>query len=268
MTLTLNPELLIDRGHGPALVVIPGIQGRWEYVRPAVDALSAHFRVITFPLCDEDRHVDPARGLDPWVDQVAAALKETGLARATICGISFGGLVALRFVATHPSSTQALVLASTPGPGWQMRSHHAAYARAPRLLGPFFVLESPWRLRSEIAAAFPERRARWAFRRQMLRTIVDAPLSLPRMAGRARLASGLDVRADCAHITAPTLVVTGEPQLDRVVPVSGTMEYARCISGAQAMMLERTGHLGTITRPREFADAVKRFVDGAFHAAA
>ena len=30
---------IIDRGSGPPLVLIPGLQGRWEYVRPTVDAL-------------------------------------------------------------------------------------------------------------------------------------------------------------------------------------------------------------------------------------
>ena len=34
-------------------MLIPGIQGRWEYIGPAVDALASSFRVITFALCDE-----------------------------------------------------------------------------------------------------------------------------------------------------------------------------------------------------------------------
>ena len=38
---------IVDRGSGPPLVLIPGLQGRWEYARPTVDALSAFFRVIT-----------------------------------------------------------------------------------------------------------------------------------------------------------------------------------------------------------------------------
>ena len=48
---------LVDRGSGPPLVLIPGLQGRWEYLRPAVDALSASFRVLTFSL--DDRVVLP-----------------------------------------------------------------------------------------------------------------------------------------------------------------------------------------------------------------
>ena len=44
---------VIDRGHGTPLVLVPGIQGRWEYMRPAVDALAERFRVVTFDLCGD-----------------------------------------------------------------------------------------------------------------------------------------------------------------------------------------------------------------------
>ena len=63
------------------------------------------------------------------------------------------------------------------------------------------------------------------------------------------------------RVTAPTLIVTGEPALDRVVPVEGTAAYVELIRGATHVVLERTGHLGTITRPQAFADAVNEFVE-------
>ena len=44
---------MIDRGSGTPVVLVPGIQGRWEWMRPAVDALAARCRVLTFSLCDE-----------------------------------------------------------------------------------------------------------------------------------------------------------------------------------------------------------------------
>jgi pimeloyl-ACP methyl ester carboxylesterase len=71
----------------------------------------------------------------------------------------------------------------------------------------------------------------------------------------------LDIASDCRRIAAPTLVVTGESELDWVVPVSQTAGYARLIPGARHLVLERTGHLGTISRPATFAQAVARFVD-------
>lgn len=254
---------IIDRGTGAPLVMVPGVQGRWEYMRPAIDALAESFRVLTFPLCGERgsrRHLDPARGLDNFTDQIDAVLDDRGLARAAICGVSFGGLIALRFAASRPARTAALVLVSAPGPNFRLGRRHEIYARLPRLFGPVFLAEVPGRVRAEIALAMPERRRRRRFAWQQIATFARAPLSLSRMAVRARLIAGHDQAADCARILAPTLVVAGESSLDRVVSPEGTSEYGRLIRDCRVVRLARTGHLGYITRPDAFADAVRAFL--------
>ena len=235
-------------------MLIPGIQGRWEYMRPTVDALSRQFDVRTCSLREG------ARGLDDFVQQVTDTMDESRFDRAVICGVSFGGLVALRFAAIYPQRTRALVLASTPGPDYTLRLRHRAYMRLPWILGPLFLLETPWRLRRELVAALPSRAARWALRFRVLATFPVAPVSLSGMASRARMMQSIDPRHDCARIEAPTLVVTGEPSLDFVVPVDTSTAYTRLIRGARAEVLERTGHIGTITRPTAFADTVDRFI--------
>ena len=73
------------------------------------------------------------------------------------------------------------------------------------------------------------------------------------MAARAQLIVNTDIVADCSRVTAPTLVVTGERALDRVVPVDGTLAYVPLIAGARHQTLARTGHLGSITTPEAFA---------------
>jgi pimeloyl-ACP methyl ester carboxylesterase len=174
--------------------------------------------------------------------------------------VSFGGLVAVRFAAQHPARCSALILASTPQPALRLRRRHQMYLRAPWIFGPVFLAESPFRLRPEICAAIPDPRARRRFAMRGLRTLLSAPVSLSRMAARARLITSADTGADCERITAPTLIITGERGLDHVVPVGGSSEYARRIRNARAVVLERTGHLGTITRPEVFTDIVREFV--------
>jgi pimeloyl-ACP methyl ester carboxylesterase len=232
-------------------------------MRPAFDALSQWFRVLTFPLCgepDSNCRLEPSRGLDNYSDQVVDVLEEAGVDRAAICGVSFGGLAALRFAARHPDRASALVLASTPAPTWRLRRRHQVYARVPWIFGPIFLAESPWRLRAEVAAALPDRRRRSTFRRTVLQALAAAPLSPARMAARARLIDGIDMRADCAAIAAPALIITGEHALDHVVPADGSCLYVQLIRNAQVVVLERTGHLGSITRPEAFAALVRDFV--------
>jgi len=234
------------------LILVPGIQGRWEYMRPAVEALSRDFRVLTFSLGD-------ATSLDDYCDQIAHTLDAHHVDRAVVCGVSFGGLIALRFAATRPERTSALVLASTPAPRLRLRRRHQIYTRLPWILGPLFLAEAPLRLREEIASALPEWRARWAFRFGVLRTLPGAPVSFSRMAARARLIASTDLTADCQRVSVPALIVTGERRLDHVVPVEGASEYARLIPNARAVVIERTGHIGSITRPDAFATVIRAF---------
>jgi 3-oxoadipate enol-lactonase len=255
---------IVDKGTGPALVLIPGIQGRWEYIGAAAEALSDAFRVITFPLGDEPRAgfpFDRTLGFDNYVQQVKGALDQAGIDRAIICGVSFGGLIALRFAAAYPERTAGLVLASTPGPGWHLRPRHQVYARVPYVFGPLFLAETPWRLRREMAAAFPQTADRWRFAATQLKTLVRAPLSIGRMARRARMIATLDTEGDCARVSAPTLIVTGEHALDHVVPVTGSDGYCSRIRGARSVVVERTGHLGSVTRPDVFAAIVRDFAN-------
>ena len=67
-------------------------------------------------------------------------------------------------------------------------------------------------------------------------------------------------RGGCAH-QVPTLLVTGEPRLDRVIPVESTREYIGLIPGVRYQMMERTGHLGLVTQPDRFARIVSDFVN-------
>jgi pimeloyl-ACP methyl ester carboxylesterase len=256
--------MVFEQGAGIPLVFIPGLQGRWEYTRSTVEALAAHFRVLTFSLADEPASgfaFDETRAFESYADHVRTAMDAAGVERAIVCGVSFGGLVALKFAASHAGRAAGLVLVSTPGPGWQLRKRHDLYARLPWLFGPLFLMEVPFRARPELLAALPDAAARRAFTRAVLRTVVAAPVSLPRMAARARRIGTYDSRSDCARITVPALIVTGEPSLDYVVPPDASSQYAQLIAGAKAAVLASTGHQGTITRPDAFAALVREFVD-------
>jgi pimeloyl-ACP methyl ester carboxylesterase len=253
---------VIDVGTGPPVVLIPGIQGRWEWMRPAVDQLSARTRVISFSLAGEpgsDRTFDEKSGFDCYTGQVDAAIDRAGLDSATICGVSFGGLIALHYAAMRPERVRALVLVSTPGPGWTPAPETRRYMRHPRLMFPLFCVGAYRRMSRELAGTFPIRRQRLGAAVRYGRLILGAPGSPSRMSRRASQALGAGFTQDCSRIAVPTLVMTGDPHLDGVVPVAMSLEYARLIKGAQLARLAGTGHLGIVTRPDQFADLVAEF---------
>lgn len=245
-------------------MLIPGLQGRWEWMRPTVQALARQHRVITFSLCDERSSpfpCDPAKAFENYVEQVDLAMERAGLDRAIIAGVSYGGLIATEFAARRPDRVDALVLASALHKTWHPNALQRQFLKAPRLMSPVFVATAPQRMRPELVAAFPRFLARLRFQVGFGISVMRALASPAKMARRIEWAAQYRF-TDCRRIEAPTLIVTGEPELDRVVPVEVTRRYLNELRSAQHIVLKRTGHNGLVTRPDEFADVLGRFVDG------
>jgi pimeloyl-ACP methyl ester carboxylesterase len=255
---------MIDRGRGTPIVLIPGLQGRWEWMRPAVDALARQHRVIAFSLCDERSSpfpCDPARAFENYIEQVDLALDRAGVDRAVIAGVSYGGLIASEFAARRPHRVDALVLASALHASWTPDPRQQRYLDAPLLMSPMFVATAPGRMRPELMAAMPSIASRLRFTAAYGARVVLAPTSPARMARRIAWAKSHHF-ADPRRVKAPALLVSGEPGLDRVVPVDVSRRYLADLDRAEHVVLKRTGHLGVVTRPEAFAGVLERFMDG------
>jgi 3-oxoadipate enol-lactonase len=263
-----GPPRLFDKGEGPPLVVIQGLHGRWEWSTSALQALAKRCRTISYSLSGDfgsGCRYEPASGFDNYVRQLDAVLDAAGVTRAALCGVSFGGFVAVRYAALRPERVSALVLASAPGPGWSPSPQQARWLSKPWLSAPIFVATAPLRVWPEVRCALGAIPPALAFLvRQGLRAAA-APAIPSLMSARVRDARTLDLAEDCARVEAPTLVVSGEERLDRVVPVEATRQYASFIKGARYTKLERTGHLGVLTQPDRFARLIGDFVHAHDH---
>jgi 3-oxoadipate enol-lactonase len=254
---------IIDRGSGIPVVLVPGIQGRWEWMRPAVDALSLRCRVITFSLADEPTSgasFDESAGFDCYLNQITDALDATGVSSAIICGISYGGLIAAAFAARHPDRADGVIVVSAIPPCWKPDARVRFLLQAPRLLSPVFCINS-MRLFREMVAAKKGVGSAALFAVRHLAAVMRHRFSPILMARRVRLLEGTNLEAKLTGLRAPALVITGEAALDRVVPVSLTRDYLRVWPHARAVSITRSGHLGAITMPEEFAELVARFAE-------
>lgn len=255
---------IVDRGTGTPIVLIPGLQGRWEWMRPTVDALAKHHRVITFSLCDERTSpfpCDPVKAFENYVEQVDLALDRAHLDRAVIAGVSYGGLIAAEFAARRPQRVSGLVLANALHKTWDPNPLQRRFLNSPVLMSPLFVATAPGRMRPEMTATFPALTSRLRFTVTYGLTVATALASPSKMARRIAWARSHHF-ADVHRVTAPALIITGEPGLDRVVPVDVTRRYLDELRSAEHVVLQRTGHNGLVTRPEEFAGMLGRFMDG------
>jgi pimeloyl-ACP methyl ester carboxylesterase len=234
-------------------------------MRPAVEALAARWRVITSSLPGEPG-VESLReddgGFDGYVRHIDRLLDSAKLSEAVICGVSFGGLIALRYAACRRERVRALILVSTPGPHWRPTPRQARYMRWPILSSPFFLLSAVKRVWSELRVTLPGLGERLAFSARWARQLAAAPGIPWRMNVRARLAVEEHFENDCARVAVPTLVIAGERDLDKVVRFDDTLCYMASIPGAQFHLFEQTGHLGTVSAPDRFAAIVSKFLNG------
>jgi 3-oxoadipate enol-lactonase len=254
---------IVDLGSGVPVVMVPGIQGRWEWMKPAVDALAERCRVVTFSLADERSSgatFDMHRGFDNYIEQLREAMDQAQLSTAAICGVSYGGLIASAFAARYPERTSSLILVSAVPPSWKPDRRVAFYLRAPRLLSPIFCIASV-RLYNEIAATTTGVLSGISAAVRHGGQAAAHMFSPSNMARRVRLLESLELEALFRTVRVPTLVVTGDAELERVVPVNRTREYLDLLPQASAVTLRGTGHLGLITKPVEFAQLVVPFAE-------
>ena len=216
----------IDRqGSGTPVVLVPGIQGRWEWMQPAVDALStrcASSRSRSPMRPDERRVFDDAVGLR----LLRASRSKTHWTRlacqsAVICGISYGGLIAATFAARHPDRVRGV--GARLGDSTVVETGRAG--RVPTCERRGCCHRSSASTHSGCSGnGRGPRRSTW---RPRSRSPLDtSPRSIsnrfsPTSDGATRPATGAvqlegraDVRFACRRSSSP-----GRPALDRVVPV-------------------------------------------------
>lgn len=123
LTVNGNRVHYVEKGSGPALVLIHGASGSLrDWTFDAVDRLSGRYRVIAF-----DR---PGLGYTPRIDRdgasifqqadlFVAAARQLGADRPIVLGHSYGGAVALAWAVEHPDAVSGLVLVSAASQTWE-----------------------------------------------------------------------------------------------------------------------------------------------------
>ena len=137
---------MIDHGSGIPIVLVPGIQGRWEWMQRAADALATQNRVTTNSLPSEPgsiASINAKRGFGSFVDWLDQLLARANVDAVALCGVSYDGWIAVHYAATRPSTILSLSLVSTPSPNWQPSSRIERYLRTPRLMASVFAASSP-----------------------------------------------------------------------------------------------------------------------------
>jgi 3-oxoadipate enol-lactonase len=236
----------------PALLLSSALGTTAAFWESQVPLLTRGFRVIRYDTRGHGRSSDPAG--DYTIEQLghdAVAILDAARApRASVCGLSLGGLTAMWLAVHAPSRVDKIVVANT----------------AARIATPSFWQDRIDLIRAQgLAPVVESGPLRWfseAFRKQHPEVVasalrMQAGCSPRGYIGCAAALRDADLRDAIGEITAPTLVLTG--RFDPVTPPSDGAAICARIVGARAIELD-AAHLSNLEQPAAFATAVLDFL--------
>jgi 3-oxoadipate enol-lactonase len=222
---------------------------------PQVPALAERYRVVTYDTRGHGASPTPPGPytIDDLVDDLVALLDRVGAQRAHVVGLSLGGMTAMRLAAREPHRVHRLaVLASSAKTEPATFLQRAAAARASGTASFAPAVVERW-LTPGYAAAHPDLVAR-------LQAMV-AGATDEGYAACAEVVGGIDLRADLARITAPTLVVSGAE--DPALPPPHQQAIADGVPGAQLVSVSPGAHLVNLEQPLQVTGALLGHFDAA-----
>lgn len=192
-------------------------------------------------------------------DDAAQVLQAVGAERATILGLSMGGMVAQELAFRHPEMVERLVLVASRPPSPAHLPVDAA-TMLPLMAGPDRNTspEEHWRgvWGRFCAPGFADREP--ALLDELMVQFASRMTPKAAVSNQMRAISGWYGADRLASISAPTVVVHGK--LDEISPVGNSMRLARMIPGARYVELPGVGHVVPLEAPDELE---KILMDGA-----
>ncbi|MDQ2754517.1 MAG: 3-oxoadipate enol-lactonase [Actinomycetota bacterium] len=224
----------------------------WDAQMPV---LRQRFRVVRYEHRGHGRSPAPA-GPYTMADlgaDLLGVMDEAGVERASITGLSLGGMAAMWVAAHHPERVERLALCCTapalpPAQAWhdraaQVRSEGTA-GLLDGALGRWFTsgyLDTHPGVRAAVAAMLGE-------------------ADPEGYAGCCEAIAGMNQWADLDRITAPTLVLAGAD--DPVTSPAVALEMQQAIGGAALVVIAAASHLAPVEAPHRVTEALVSHLSG------
>lgn len=248
---------------GPAqawpLVFLHGFPFSREQWAPQVATFAATHRVVSYDLRGHGAApVGPGPLMIEFlVDDLFGHLDALGIRRATLCGLSMGGYVALRAVDREPGRVHGLVLCDTRA---DSDSNEARLARA----------ESIRAIRARGMEALAERLLPALFGKDAVATDGPGVATIRRLIGAmdpdgacqalGAMACRLDLTDRLSALRTPTLIVVGDR--DTVTPLEASRRMHAAIPGSRMVVIPDAGHVSNLSNVAAFNAALTDFLQG------
>ena len=233
------------------IVFLHGVGSDKSVWRPQLEYFSATRRALAFdyPGYGDSDPAPDGTSRDDYAAAILYALTKLGIAKAHICGLSLGGVVAIAMHHRAPERCASLILADT------FAVHPEGRAIYERSLTGSQDLPAMANARVDVLLGQP---ADPAIRSEVVATMSRIDPAAYRIGAEAVWLA--DQRDRAAAIRVPTLVVCGSE--DKVTPPALSHDLAALIPDARYVEIAGAGHLGNIEKPGDFNRIVEDFIDG------
>ncbi len=249
----------IDEGSAgaPVIVFIHGFPFNKTMWTEQIDALKGEFRVIAY---DVRGHGSTNIGkeafsIELFGQDLIDILDELKIEKATLCGLSMGGYIALNAISKFPNRFDGLILCDTTckadtseGKEKRMKTilsveTHGREVYAKEIIKKLVTPDTFKTKKIEV-----EKIKSW---------IIDTPVQtivkpLQALAERKETCSQLH------SIKVPVMIIVGE--LDEITPVSDAKQMHDLITGSKLEVIEKAGHVSNIEKPEVFNSLLVEFL--------
>jgi 3-oxoadipate enol-lactonase len=232
----------------PAIVLLHGLLfdgGMW---RDQIEPLAALGRVIIMDGPGHGKSEPPPRFmLEEHADALIDAFSDMGIDRALVVGLSWGGMLGMRFALQHPSKVAGLALLDTSAERETLvdriryRAFVAMHRRVGMPYGMFLKEVAPLMFAARTLKERPELVER-AYQRAMgfdREGVARAAIAV--------VVHRTSVLERLGSIKVPTLVMCGRE--DGATPLEKSEAMARAIHGSRLVVLDGVGHMSTLEDP-------------------
>ena len=238
-------------GERTPIAFLHGVGSDKSVWRPQLDHFAAERRAIAFdyPGYGDSDPAPEGTSRDDYAAAMLDAMRGLGIARAHICGLSLGGVIAIAMHHAAPDACASLILADS------FAEHPDGQGIYERSIAAAANLRALAEARVDVLLAQP---AHPEVRREVIETMARID---PAAYAIGAEAVWLADQRDRAHdIRVPTLVLCGTE--DRVTPPSLSTALTQLIPGARYEPIERAGHLSNLEQPDAFNTLAGAFIRG------
>ncbi|MGB2508991.1 MAG: 3-oxoadipate enol-lactonase [Candidatus Puniceispirillaceae bacterium] len=251
--ITLHYQQISGPEDAPAIVFINSLATDFRIWRDVIVQLAGKFPMLTY---DKRGHGLSDIGQSPYqiddhVNDLVALMDRLKISNAVICGLSVGGLIAMRLSKVRPDLVSSLVLCDTAPkigtePMWEERME---IARHDGMAGLLKANMERWFTRNFHTHHTAELDG---YSNMFLRVPIEGYL------GTAAAIRDTDLREDAAKIDLPVMCVVGEE--DGSTPPELVLEMANMIPGADFKLIKGAGHIPCVEQPHVLADTLTGFI--------